>query len=59
MPDYVAYALTREGSVKTYTVLAAKEDADAIAQARQLVQSDPVEVWLGPRRIVRLDPRRL
>lgn len=58
MPDYVAYALTREGSVKTHTVLAAT-DADAIAQARQLVQSDPVEVWLGPRRIVRLDPRRV
>jgi hypothetical protein len=57
MPTYRAFELTREGNVITVTELDCNED-EAKARARKLATDWPVELWLGPRRIVRYEPQR-
>ena len=57
MTYYIAFRLTREG-----TVLDANEmycdEAEAMERARALAVDFPVELWRGPRRIARYEPRR-
>lgn len=56
MTYYIAFRLTREG-----TVLDANEmycdEAEAIERARALAVDFPVELWRGPLRITRYEPR--
>jgi hypothetical protein len=57
MTYYIAFRLTREG-----TVLDANEmycdETEAIERARALAVDFSVELWRGPRRIARYEPRR-
>ena len=57
MTYFIAFRLTREG-----TVLDANEmycdEAEAMERARALAVDFQVELWQGPRRIARYEPRR-
>ena len=55
---YRAYVLTFEGAVIRYQDFDCETDDEAVWLAQELVGDDPVEVWLGPRRITRLPPQR-
>jgi len=55
---YRAYVLTFEGTVIRYQDFDCETDDEAVWLAQELVGDDPVEVWLGPRRITRLPPQR-
>lgn len=58
MKTYQAFVLTFEGHViGTVDLICATED-EAKGRAQQLVGNDPVEVWDGPRRIARFQPKR-
>jgi hypothetical protein len=57
MPEFRAFELTREGHVISAIDLHCNE-AEAKARARKLATDAPVELWEGPRRIARCEPRR-
>ncbi|WP_156164420.1 hypothetical protein [Bradyrhizobium sp. LTSP885] len=51
---YRVYVLTWTGDVIQSVDLDGEGDEEAISWAGELVGDNPVEVWLGPRRIARL-----
>jgi hypothetical protein len=55
MPSYRLYHFKR-GHIERAENLAAEDDLQAVAQARQLVDGRMVEVWQGPRRIHTFNP---
>ena len=57
MKEYRALVLSFEGEVlQTIELICATEEA-AIERAKLLVDSHPVELWQGPRRIARFGPK--
>jgi hypothetical protein len=55
--DYRIYVLDREGRINSPPEIAiCATDEEAMARAREILTSLPVEVWLGPKRVGRLDP---
>lgn len=56
-PDgYAAFFLSVEGHVIRRIDLTATTEEDAKASAKKLATEEPVELWLGPRRIARFKP---
>ncbi|MGL3104626.1 hypothetical protein [Bradyrhizobium sp. BR 1432] len=58
MKSFRAVVLTFEGKITlTIDLICATED-DAKARAEDLLEDDPVELWDGPRRIARFEPKQ-
>jgi hypothetical protein len=56
---YRVYVLDREGHVSGPPIdITCKTDEEAMTAAREQLRGYPVEVWLGARRVGRLDPDR-
>jgi hypothetical protein len=55
MPAYRLYHFKR-GHIERAEDLAAEDDLEAVARARQLVDGKTVEIWRGARRIHTFDP---
>ena len=59
MAVYRIYVLSPEGHVIAPAQLVeCPDDNQAIREARQYVDEEPVEVWEGTKRVVRLEPVR-
>jgi hypothetical protein len=56
MPDYRAYTVGRDGHFIGFEPLVCGDDAEAIEQAKRLVGACDVELWCGPRLVIRLIP---
>ena len=59
MPAYRAYVLGDDQHLAWVppTIITARDDADAIEQAKKLVDGHDIEVWDGPRQVARLESR--
>lgn len=57
MPDYRAYIVGHDGHFKTFEVIVADDDDQALKLANKLVDGHDVEVWLLDRKIAVL-PRK-
>jgi hypothetical protein len=57
MKEYRVFLLTFEGNVIQTIALFCATEEDAKLRAQQLVESHPVELWEGPRRIARFEPK--
>jgi hypothetical protein len=57
MTYYIAFRLTREGTVLDASELYCSED-EAKERARALAIDSPVELWQGARRIARFEAER-
>ena len=59
MTEYRAYTVGRDGHFNGYEPLICAGDAEAIEKARRLVDRCDVELWSGPRLVIRLkhEPR--
>lgn len=58
VPAYRIYILDKEGHIAAPSIdVDCENDDEALAAARKHLIQQPVEVWLGARRIGRLDPR--
>lgn len=53
MKEYRAFVLSFEGQVLQTVTLICDTEQDALERARELVDSHPVELWDGPRRVAR------
>jgi hypothetical protein len=56
MADYRAYTLGLYGRFIGFEALVCADDAEAIEKAKLLVGDRSIELWSGPRFIIRLDP---
>ena len=56
MPEYRAYIIGGDGDIAGFEPIVSPDDAGAIRQARQLVNGYAVELWSGPRLVIRLEP---
>jgi hypothetical protein len=57
MAVYRIYVLSPDGHVTAPARLVeCPDDKEAIRQARQCVGDEPIEVWEGAKRVVRLEP---
>ncbi len=55
MPDYRLYTLAEGNRITAPpTVIDCKNDHDAIAQARQSISGNDIEVWVGARCVMRI-----
>ena len=54
MADYRAYFIGEEGHFIGFEPLVCRDDGEAIARARRLVDGHDVEVWSAERFVVRL-----
>jgi hypothetical protein len=52
--DYRAYFVGNDGHFVRFVGLSCSDDAEAIAQARRLIEEQDIELWSGERFIVRL-----
>jgi len=52
--DYRAYFVGSDGHFVRFVGLSCSDDAEAIEQARRLIESQDIELWSGNRFIVRL-----
>ena len=59
MKEYWAFVMSNEGHAIDLIGLDCESEEHAKERARQLVTDTPVELWDGPRRIARFDPRPL
>jgi hypothetical protein len=57
MPEYRAYAVGLDGHFVGFEAMVCASDAEAIKKAKLLVGDRPIELWSGPRLIVRLEPK--
>jgi hypothetical protein len=55
MPDYRLYRF-QNGHIKQAVALDCVDDAEAVAEAAQMVDGEILELWQGSRMVVRLDP---
>jgi hypothetical protein len=55
MAEYRVYFMGHDGQIISQTPLICSDDAEAIAQAKQLVGGFAMELWSGERFIIRLD----
>ena len=58
MKEYRAYVLDFEGHVISRVDLVCSQEEIAKQRAEQLVDSNPVELLEGPRRIARFSPKQ-
>ena len=54
MVDYRAYFVGSDGHFIRFVGLSCSDDAEAIEQARRLMEGHDIELWSGDRFIVRL-----
>lgn len=57
MKTYRAFVLTPEGVVIQAIDLACETEEDAKTRVADLVTRLPIELWDGPRRVARFDPK--
>jgi hypothetical protein len=55
MPEYRAYTIGLKGHIIGSEPLVCPDDADAIERANRLIDGHDVELWSGPRFIIRLE----
>ena len=55
MADYRAYTVGQDGHFINFRAFSCDDDPDAIERARLLVDGRAVELWCGPRFVIRLD----
>jgi hypothetical protein len=55
MTEYRAYRIGHDGRIFAYEPLVCADDADAIEKATRLVDGHDIELWSGPRFIVRIN----
>jgi hypothetical protein len=51
MPDYRAYIVDSEGHIKSFEVITAPDDEQAVRAAQQYVDGCDVEIWELDRKI--------
>jgi hypothetical protein len=56
MPDYRAFTIGRDGHFIGFEPLVCRDDGEAIEKASRLVGTCDVELWCGPRLVIRLVP---
>ena len=54
MVDYRVYFVGSDGHFVRFVGLSCSDDAEAIEQARRLIEDQDIELWSGERFIVRL-----
>ena len=54
MVDYRAYFVGSDGYFVRFVGLSCSDDAEAVAQARRLIEDQDIELWSGDRFIIRL-----
>ena len=55
MAEYRAYTVGDDGHFVDYRPIACCDDAEAIAQAKRLIDGHDVELWSGPRFVIKLE----
>jgi hypothetical protein len=53
MPEYRAYIISVDERIQSRIELICDHEADAMAQAKQLVDGYDVELWQGARKVAR------
>ena len=56
MAEYRAFTVGLDGHFIGFEPLVCADDADAIEKAKRLVVDRPIELWSGPRLVIRLMP---
>jgi hypothetical protein len=56
--DYRAYFVGSDGHFVRFVGLSCSDDAEAIEQARRLIEDQDIELWSGKRFIVRLPKKQ-
>jgi hypothetical protein len=56
--EYRVFVLSPEGHILDQHTLRCADDDEARETAKVLAESNPVEIWTGPVRVVRLEPRQ-
>jgi hypothetical protein len=56
MAEYRAYAIGQDGHFIGFEALICANDAEAIEQAKRLVDGYDIELWSGDRLVTRLSP---
>jgi hypothetical protein len=56
MADYRAYTVGLDGRLIGFEPLVCADDAEAIEKAELLVGDRSIELWNGPRFVIRLEP---
>jgi hypothetical protein len=54
MAEYRAYVVGDDGHFVDYKAIVCRDDGEAIAQAKRLVNGRDIELWNGARFIIRL-----
>jgi hypothetical protein len=54
MAEYRAYAVDHDGHIVRYEPIVCANDDEAIAKSERLVDGCDVELWSGPRLVIRL-----
>ena len=55
MPEYRAYTVGVDGHFIGFEPIVCADDAAAVEKAKRLVDGHDVELWSGPRLIIRLE----
>jgi hypothetical protein len=55
MPEYRAYTIEPDGHFIGYEQLVCLDDAEAIEKAKRFVNGRDVELWSGPRLVIKLE----
>jgi hypothetical protein len=56
MADYRVYTVGLDGRLIGFEPLACADDAEAIEKAKRFVGDWSIELWNGPRFVIRLEP---
>ena len=56
MKEYHVFVLTAEGHILDQHILTCADDDEAREMAKVLANSNLVEIWIGPLRLVRFEP---
>jgi hypothetical protein len=56
--EYRAYTVGSDGHFIGYEPLICDDDAEAVERAKRLVDGHDVELWSGPRLVIRLGHKR-
>jgi hypothetical protein len=58
MAEYRAYTVGGDGHIVDYRPIVCRDDAEAIAQAKRLINGRDIELWNGPRFVIKLEADR-
>jgi hypothetical protein len=56
MAEYRAYTVGVDGHFIGFEPLTCRDDAEAIEQAKRLVDGHDIELWSGERLVIRISP---